>query len=139
MTTRALEDTEIKAIFDHISGWNARRNETLFITGIGMALRASELVGLQVGDVYDKKHALSAAEGKVKAYVEIRGETAKFKKSRTIRIGDDIQGAIADFLDWKGERQESVAKEAPLFFSQLLRRGSSRIHSFCVPKHPSSL
>ena len=31
---------------------------------------------MQVGDVYDRR--------KVKAYVEIRGETAKFKKSRTI-------------------------------------------------------
>jgi len=37
MTTRALEDTEIKAIFDHVDGWNAKRNETLLITGIGMA------------------------------------------------------------------------------------------------------
>jgi integrase/recombinase XerD len=110
MTTRALEDAEIKAIFDHIDGWNARRNETLLITGIGMALRASELVGLQVGDVYDRK--------KVKSYVEIRGETAKFKKSRTIRIGDDIQEAIAAFIDWKGERKESIAKTAPLFMSQ---------------------
>ena len=82
----------------------------LLIVGIGMALRASELVGLQVGDVYERK--------KIKSYVEIRGETAKFKKSRTIRIGDDIQDAIADFIDWKGERKESIAKTAPLFVSQ---------------------
>ena len=81
MTTRALEDAEIKAIFDHISGWNAQRNEMLLIVGIGMALRASELVGLQVGDVYDRK--------KVKSYVTIRGETAKFSKGREVRtIGD---------------------------------------------------
>ena len=62
------------------------------------------------GDVYDRR--------KVKSYVEIRGETAKFKKSRTIRIGDDIQGAIADFIDWKAENKESIAKTAPLFVSQ---------------------
>ena len=53
MTTRALEDSEIKSIFDHISGTNAKRNEALLISSIGMALRASELVGLKVSDVYD--------------------------------------------------------------------------------------
>lgn len=52
MTTRALEDQEIKAIFEHIEGTHAKRNETLLITGIGLALRASELVGLKVSDVY---------------------------------------------------------------------------------------
>ena len=64
-----------------------------------MALRASELVGLNVGDVYDKQ---------VKSYVTIRAETAKFKKERTIRIGDDIQRAIADFIAWKVSKGESI-------------------------------
>ncbi len=31
MITRALEDSEIKAIFEHVSGTNAKRNETLLI------------------------------------------------------------------------------------------------------------
>ena len=31
MITRALEDTEIKAIFENVSGYNAKRNETLLI------------------------------------------------------------------------------------------------------------
>ena len=51
MTTRALEDSEIKATFEHISDTHAKRNETLLIVGIGMALRASELVSLQIADV----------------------------------------------------------------------------------------
>ena len=76
MTTRALEDQEIQAIFENVNGVHAKRNETLLIVGIGMALRPSELVGLKVSDVYDKK---------VKAYVTIRPETAKFGKERTIR------------------------------------------------------
>ena len=109
MTTRALEDQEIKAIFENIEGTHAKRNETLLITGIGLALRASELVGLKVSDVYDRQ---------VKSYVTIRPETAKFGKERTIRIGDGIQDTIADFLDWKRQNQESCAKRAPLFVSQ---------------------
>lgn len=84
MTTRALEDREIKAIFENVSGYNAKRNEAILIVGIGMALRVSELVGLKVADVYDGKQ--------VKTHVTIRGETAKFKRNgvlhpRLLRIG----------------------------------------------------
>ena len=110
MTTRSLEDHEIKAIFEHISGCNAKRNETLLIVGIGMALRASELVLLNVGDVWDSE--------KAKSYVTIRAETAKFQKERTIRIGDDIQNTIFDFMEWKVENSESAEKVSPLFVSQ---------------------
>ncbi|MBC8229825.1 site-specific integrase [bacterium] len=110
MTTRSLEDHEIKAIFEHIDGCNAKRNETLLIVGIGMALRASELVLLNVGDVWDSE--------KAKSYVTIRAETAKFNKERTIRIGDDIQTTVLDFMDWKVENSESVEKGYPLFVSQ---------------------
>ena len=115
MTTRALEDTEIKAIFENISGCNAKRNETLLIVGIGMALRASELVGLQVGDVYGCEER---SNQKAKSYVTIRAETAKFGKERTIRIGDDIQNTIADFMEWKFENGESVERGVPMFVSQ---------------------
>ena len=110
MTTRALEDQEIKAIFEHVSGCNAKRNETMLIVGIGMALRASELVGLIVGDVFDRE--------KVRTYITIRAETAKFNKGRTIRIGDGIYRCIADFIWWKKENRESIEPDAPLFISQ---------------------
>ena len=110
MTTRALEDAEIKAIFDHISGWNAQRNEMLLIVGIGMALRASELVGLQIGDVYDRK--------KVKSYVTIRPETAKFSKGREVRMWEIVIDEVAAFIDWKAKQGESLSPEAPLFVSR---------------------
>jgi integrase/recombinase XerD len=110
MTTRSLEDHEIKSIFGHIDGTNAKRNEMLLIVGIGLALRASELVGLEVGDVYDGENA--------KSYVTIRACTAKFNKERLIRIGDDIQSAIVDFIAWKEDKRESVSPSAPLFVSQ---------------------
>ena len=110
MTTRALEDSEIKSIFEHISGTNAKRNETLLIAGIGMALRTSELVGLQVSDVYDSE--------KVKNYVNIRAETAKFNKERTIRVWDIVADRIADFIQWKVEHRESIKTNAPLFKSR---------------------
>lgn len=69
------EDHEIKSIFEHVEGYNAKRNEMILIVGIGMALRVSELVGLKVGDVYDGK------QKQVKTHVTVRGETAKFNKN----------------------------------------------------------
>jgi len=110
MTTRALEDNEIKAIFDCVGGCNAVRNRAMIVVGIGMALRASELVGLRVGDVFDREN--------VRTYVTIRAETAKFDKERTIRIGDDIQRMISEFIDWKAEHGKRISADAPLFVSQ---------------------
>lgn len=110
MKTRALEDSEIKEIFDCVDGCNTERNRAMLIVGIGMALRASELVGLKVGDVADDK-------GNVKKYITIRGETAKFGKKRTIRISDEIQNTIAEYIEYKRENYKSTKLFAPLFAS----------------------
>jgi integrase len=110
MITRALEDVEIKAIFEHVSGYNAKRNEAILIVGIGMALRVSELVGLKVADVYDGE--------RVKTHVTVRGETAKFNKNRTIRVWDIVHEKLEDFILWKKEKRESIKANSPLFFSR---------------------
>jgi integrase len=110
MTTRALEDHEIKSIFEHVEGVNAKRNETLLVLAIGMALRASELTGLNVGDVFDGK--------RVKTYVTIRGETAKYGKEREMRVWNIVADKIAEFLEWKVEHGESIDPDAPLFVSR---------------------
>lgn len=110
MTTRALEDSEIKVIFEHVDGTNAVRNRSMLIVGICMALRASELVGLTVGDVYDG--------GKVKSYVTIRGEIAKFGKEREVRVWGIVIDELREFIDWKVEQEQSIAPSAPLFVSR---------------------
>lgn len=112
MTTRALEDPEIKSIFEHVSGYNAKCNETILIVGIGMALRVSELVGLKVGDVWDGKRK------QMKTHVTIRGETAKFNKNRTIRVWDIVHEKLQEFILWKKEKRESFRANAPLFLSR---------------------
>jgi len=100
MTTRALEDSELKAIFQHVDGTFALRNETMLVVGIGLALRAAELVLLQVGDVFDGE--------RVKTYVKIRGETAKFGKEREIRVWEIVREKLAEFLEWKESNNESL-------------------------------
>jgi integrase len=110
MTTRALEDNEIKVIFENVEGYNAKRNEVILICGIGMALRASELVGLNVGDVFDGEQ--------VKTHVTIRGETAKFNKNRSIRLWDIVHEKLKEFIYWKVDNRESIKPKAPLFWSR---------------------
>ncbi len=109
MITRALEDSEIKSIFEHIDGTNAKRNETLLI--------AVESHGEAKPVCSIGTHG--TANGKqVKSYVTIRGETAKFGKERTIRLWDIVIDRIANFIDWKVEHRESLNPNAPLFLSR---------------------
>lgn len=109
--TRALEAEEIRAMFAAINGQYAIRDRAMLMCGIHLALRASELCGLCVGDVSDGKN--------VRTYITIRGENAKRGKERIIRIGDDVMGVIADFIQWKAQRGESIERDAPLFVSQM--------------------
>ena len=109
--TRALERDEIHRLFGGVSGRYAQRNRTMLICGIAMALRATELVSLNVGDVIDRN-------GEVKTYIKIRPETAKFAKTRRIRIGEGIRESIKDFIEYKREGTESLEPDAPLFVSR---------------------
>ena len=52
--TRALEGSEIKTIFDSISGRHAERNHAMLMMGIAAALRATELVKLTT-ELQDKR------------------------------------------------------------------------------------
>ena len=82
-TTRALEDAEIFAIFSTIAGRYMSRNRTMFMVGIHMSLRATELCGPTVGEVYGRQNA--------RTYVEIRPETAEFKKARKVRVSSAVR------------------------------------------------
>jgi integrase len=110
-TTRALERDEIHRLFAAIEGKFAVRNRTMLICGISMALRATELVSLNVGDVRD-------TNGQIKTYVTIRPETAKFEKKRQIRIGEKVKSALKGFIEYKRSTGESIEDDAPLFVSR---------------------
>jgi integrase/recombinase XerD len=110
-TTRALEKQEIHKLFSGVSGKYATRNRTMLICGISMALRATELISLNVGDVLDRN-------GTVKTYVDIRPETAKFERGRTVRIGEKVKRVLEEYIEYKREMGERVRKNVPLFVSQ---------------------
>lgn len=91
MTTRDLECQEIKRVFECVDGCNAARNRAMLITGIGLALRASELCGLLLSDVVDDN-------GDIKQYVTIRSEIAKFGKERTVRVWGIVKQELEAYL-----------------------------------------
>jgi integrase len=90
----------------------------MLICGISMALRATELVSLNVGDVRD-------TNGQIKTYVTIRPETAKFEKKRKIRIGEKVKSALKGFIEYKRSNGESIEDDAPLFVSRKRRPASA--------------
>jgi site-specific recombinase XerD len=118
-TTRALEQKEIHQLFTCIDGTFAERNRTMLVCGIAMALRATELVSLTVGDcIKNDGDTFASLSTRVKTYIAIRPETAKRKKERKIRIGEEVREAIANFIAYKTENGESLAPDAPLFVSR---------------------
>ncbi len=109
--TRALERDEIHRLFESIEGKFAVRNQTMLICGIAMGLRATELVSLNVNDVRDRNQ-------RIKTYITIRPETAKFSKKRRVRIGEKVKSALCEFIEYKHSNGESLESDAPLFVSR---------------------
>jgi integrase/recombinase XerD len=109
--TRALENDEVHKLFACISGKFETRNRSMLICGISMALRATELCQLNVGDVRGQN-------GEIKTYVTIRAETAKRNKARKVRIGAQVRRALREFIQYKEGVEQSLSPDAPLFVSR---------------------
>ena len=73
--------------------------------------RVSELAALTVGDIYQG--------GLVVSELVLRKQIVKGKKeSRIAVLPPETVEAIRDFIAWKVENGESLAKDAPLFLSR---------------------
>lgn len=91
------------------------RDYLLFVLGINVALRASDLLGLTVGDVLDD-------EGNVRDRLTVLESNRK--KRRVISLSDSAKGAITFYLDSCHEAHPLGYKPTePLFASQKLPHG----------------
>lgn len=112
-----LTEKEEKALLKtvrEIKGLQAARDLVIIEVLLGTGLRASELVGLNVGDL----------RGKEKLFV--RPEIAKGKKGRFIPVAVDLQRVLKGFFRDKLAARESIRDDAPLFISRRGRRLSKR-------------
>jgi integrase/recombinase XerD len=109
---RVFEPEEVKSISDSFSGKYAIRDKAIFLLGLCIGSRVSELCQLQVADVW--------RNGKPVNTIIIRPETAKRKKARRVPIDVNpiAQNIISELIAWKWKEGESLDPEAPLFVSQ---------------------
>jgi len=102
----------IAAAFD---GKYKVRNRTLFLLGCNTGLRISELLSLNVGDVWRYSRPVEVV------YVQKQHTKGKLE-GRKISIKGGAQNAIYEYILWKKKNKDSLAKRAPLFTSRHRRR-----------------
>ena len=109
--TRPLDNQEIRQVSAIFDGTYEIRNRALFMLGVSTGGRISELLGLQIGDVYQNRAPVtdllfdkSIVKGK--------------EHSRAVPVNRDGRQAIADLITWHRKEYRSIAKARPLFPSR---------------------
>ena len=109
--TRPLNNNEIRLVSACFDGTFEIRNRGLFMLGVSTGGRISELLSLQIGDVYQNGRAVTDLlfdKSIVKG-----GEV-----SRAVPVNRDGRRAIEDLIRWHGERYPDTEKNRPLFPSR---------------------
>jgi integrase/recombinase XerD len=114
---RPLTPDEIQVVSQSFRGKYAVRDKCLFLLGINLGARVSELTALQVGDVW--KHARPVD------VLTFRKGTVKGKKeSYSLPLNATAKAVIAEMIQWKQAQGEDISPKAFLFAS---RKGKGRL------------
>jgi len=121
--SRPLTTLEIQAIIATFSGKYEVRNTSLFLLGLNTGARISELLSLNVGDVWRYNRPVDII------YFQKRHTKGKLQ-GRQITIKSGGKKAILDLILWKRKQGEALAKDAPLFVSRHHKRlGRKQAHN----------
>ena len=118
--TRPLDNDEIRSVSTCFTGTFATRNRGLFMLGVSTGGRISELLSLEIGDVYQNGSAVSDLLFE-KAVVK-GGEV-----SRAVPVNADGRLAIDALIAWHRQHYRNTDPPRPLF--------PSRHNSGTVPMH----
>ena len=118
--TRPLDNDEIRSVSTCFAGTYEVRNRGLFMLGVSTGGRISELLSLQIGDVYQNSSAVTDLLFE-KSIVK-GGEV-----SRAVPVNADGRLAIDQLIDWHRQYYQNTAPSRPLF--------PSRHNSGSVPMH----
>jgi integrase/recombinase XerD len=113
---RHLSKAEIQNLAQSFYGEYETRNRALFLLGLNIGTRISELLALNVGDVWQY--------GKPVEILELRKAITKGKKTRQITLNDPAKEVITELIRWKVNQEEDLSPSAPLFAS---RKGNGRL------------
>ena len=114
--TRPLDNDEIRRVSTCFTGPFAIRNRGLFMLGVSTGGRISELLSLQIGDVYQNR----------KPVTDLLFEKSIVKGgevSRAVPVNRDGRRAIDDLITWHREQYRTATASRPLFPS---RNGNGR-------------
>ncbi len=111
--TQAEQRTILRATAKH------PRDHVIYSLALGTGLRLGEIVGLNVGDVFN-------GNGRPRTRIRIRPEIAKRGKAGDVFLPDRLVEKLRRFRAFKKQRRESLAPDAPLFCYQSRTRISKR-------------
>ena len=109
--TRPLDNKEIRLVSACFDGTFEARNRGLFMLGVSTGGRISELLSLQIGDVYQNRRAVTDLlfdKSIVKG-----GEI-----SRAVPVNSDGRRAISEIIDWHREQYGKLDVKRPVFPSR---------------------
>jgi integrase len=108
---RPLDNSEILLVSDQFQGTYAVRNRSLFMLGVSVGGRISELLALTIGDVWQNHQPVKD--------LLFQKDIVKGKETaRMIPVNADGRKAIALLIVWHNEQYGTLAKERPLFVSR---------------------
>ena len=109
--TRPLDNDEIRSVSTCFTGTFKARNRGLFMLGVSTGGRISELLSLQIGDVYQNGSAVSDLLFE-KSIVK-GGEV-----SRAVPVNADGRRAIDELIVWHQGKYKAIDDDRPLFPSR---------------------
>ena len=109
--TRPLDNTEIRLVSTCFDSIYEHRNRGLFMFGVSIGGRISELLSLTIGDVYQN--------GKAVTDLLFDRSTVKGGEiSRAVPVNVDGRAAIENLIAWHREHYKTIAPSRPLFPSR---------------------
>ena len=109
--TRPLDTPEIRKVAESFNGTFETRNRSLFMLGVSTGGRISELLSLQIGDVYQNRAAVTDL-------LFNRNIVKGGEVSRAVPVNRDGRQAINDLIAWHREKYDTLHKTRPLFPSR---------------------
>jgi len=117
---RPLDNAEILLVAQQFDGTFATRNRALFMLGVSVGGRISELLALTIGDVWQNGQPVRDLLFQKKV---VKGQ----ERSRMVPVNSDGRRAITDLIEWHRRRYGTLAKTRPLFPSRKAGARLSRI------------
>ena len=109
--TRPLDNTEIQHVSGCFTGTFEARNRGLFMLGVSTGGRISELLSLQISDVWQNQRAVTDL-------LFDRAIVKGGEVSRAVPVNSDGRRAISDLIAWHRHRYRTPRANRPLFPSR---------------------